>query len=87
MAARFVNIPLLKPYVLIEPGFTGLALGAALLFLLGQGLAAGLTRHATDNAAHTAGLAAGAVLGAMMPFSPRLGGRPSGAVMRACRRG
>src|SRR5207249_9148607 len=30
MAARFVSTPLLKPYVLIEPGFTGLSVGALL---------------------------------------------------------
>jgi len=59
------------------------AMGGALLFLLGQGLAAGFTRHATDNAAHAAGLAAGALLGALIPLSPRLGGPATGSAMRA----
>jgi rhomboid protease GluP len=59
------------------------ALGGALLFLIGQGLAAGFMRNATDNAAHAAGIAAGAVLGAMIPLSPRLGGPAAGPVMRA----
>ena len=59
------------------------ALAGALLFLIGQGLAAGFTRHATDNAAHAAGLVAGAVLGGMIPLSPRLGGPRVGPVMRA----
>ena len=58
------------------------ALGGALLFLIGQGLAAGFTRNATDNAAHAAGIAAGAVLGALIPLSPRLGGPAPGPVMR-----
>lgn len=58
------------------------ALGAALLFLIGQGLAAGVTRHATDNAAHVAGLAAGALLGAVVPLSPRLGGAGAGPGVR-----
>lgn len=58
------------------------ALGGALLFLIGQGLAAGFTRNATDNAAHAAGLATGAVLGALIPLSPRLGGPATGPVMR-----
>ena len=58
------------------------AFGAALLFLVGQGLAAGFTRNATDNAAHAAGLAAGAVLGALIPLSPRLGGPAPGPMMR-----
>ncbi len=58
------------------------AMGGALLFLIGQGLAAGFTRNATDNAAHTAGLAAGALLGALIPLSPRLGGPAPGLPMR-----
>ena len=58
------------------------AMGGALLFLIGQGLAAGFTEHATDNAAHAAGLAAGVALGALLPLSPRLGGPAAGAVMR-----
>jgi len=58
------------------------AMGAALLFLLGQGFAAGFTRHATDNAAHAAGLAAGAVLGAIVPLNPSLGGRDQGPALR-----
>jgi rhomboid protease GluP len=58
------------------------ALGGALLFLIGQGLAAGFTRNATDNAAHAAGIMAGAMLGAMIPLSPRLGGSATGPVMR-----
>ena len=59
------------------------ALGAAMLFLVGQGLVAGLTRNGTDNVAHAAGIATGVVLGALIPLSPRLGGRPPGPVMRA----
>lgn len=58
------------------------AMGGALLFLIGQGLAAGFTRHATDNAAHAAGIATGALLGALIPLSPRLGGPAIGPVMR-----
>lgn len=57
------------------------AMGAALLFLLGQGLAAGFTRNATDNAAHAAGLVAGALLGMLVPLSPRLGGPAPGWLM------
>jgi len=52
------------------------ALGAAILFLVGQGFVAGFTRNGTDNAAHAAGLAAGLALGAALPLSPRLGGSP-----------
>lgn len=59
------------------------ALGAAMLFLVGQGLAAGFTEHATDNTAHAAGLAAGALLATVLPLSPRLGGPPPGLVLRA----
>jgi len=59
------------------------ALGAALLFLLGQGLVAGFTRHGTDNVAHAAGLCAGAALGAVVPLSARLGGPRPGPPMRA----
>ena len=59
------------------------AMGAALMLLLGQGLAAGFTRNATDNAAHSAGLAAGALLGALIPLSPRLGGPAPGFATRA----
>src|SRR5262245_8957046 len=59
------------------------AMGAALLFLIGQSLAAGFTRHATDNIAHAAGLAAGAVLGAVIPLNPRLGGRAPGWLVHA----
>lgn len=59
------------------------AMGGALLFLIGQGFAAGFTRHATDNAGHAAGLAAGALLGLLTPLSPRLGGPASGWAMRA----
>jgi membrane associated rhomboid family serine protease len=58
------------------------ALGGAMLFLIGQGFAAGFTQHATDNAAHAAGLAAGALLAALVPLSPRLGGPPAGPAMR-----
>lgn len=58
------------------------ALGGALLFLIGQGLAAGFTRNATDNAAHSAGLVAGVLLGAMIPLSPRLGGQAPGLAIR-----
>jgi membrane associated rhomboid family serine protease len=58
------------------------AMAGALLFLIGQGFAAGFTRNATDNAAHAAGLAAGALLGALIPLSPRLGGPAPGPLMR-----
>ena len=58
------------------------AMGAAVLFLVGQALAAGFTRHATDNAAHAGGLVAGALLGMLIPLSPRLGGPRPGVVMR-----
>jgi rhomboid protease GluP len=58
------------------------ALGGALLFLIGQGLAAGFTRNATDNAAHAAGTAVGALLGGLIPLSPRLGGPVPGSAMR-----
>ena len=57
------------------------ALGAALIFLLGQGLVSGFTRLGTDNVAHAVGLVAGAVIGAVVPLSARLGGpRPAPAV-------
>jgi rhomboid protease GluP len=59
------------------------ALGAALVFLLAQGLVAGLSRHGTDNAAHGAGLLAGMALGILVPLSPRLGGAPPGLVTRS----
>ncbi len=59
------------------------ALGAALLFLLGQGLVSGLTRLGTDNVAHAVGLLAGALLGAMVPLSARLGGARPGLAVRA----
>jgi membrane associated rhomboid family serine protease len=59
------------------------ALGAAMLFLVGQGFAAGFTEHATDNTAHAAGLAAGALLGTVLPLSPRLGGPPAAPALRA----
>jgi len=59
------------------------ALGAALLFLLGQGLVAGFTRLGTDNVAHAAGLVAGGALGATVPLSARLGGPRSGRALRA----
>lgn len=58
------------------------AMGGALIFLIGQGLAAGFTRNATDNAAHAAGLVAGALLGAVFPVSPRLGGPIPGVALR-----
>ena len=50
------------------------ALGAALLFLVAQGLSGGITRNGTDNIAHGGGLVAGIVLGAVIPFSARLEG-------------
>jgi len=59
------------------------AMGGALLFLIGQSLAAGFTRNATDNVAHAAGLVAGALIGLVVPLSPRLGGPTPGLVMRA----
>ncbi len=59
------------------------ALGGSVVLLVGQWLAAGLTRNATDNVAHTAGLAAGALLGLALPLSPRLGGPAPLPVLRA----
>jgi rhomboid protease GluP len=59
------------------------ALGAALLFLLGQGLVAGFTRLGTDNLAHAVGLLAGAAIGAVVPLSARLGGPRPGFAVRA----
>jgi membrane associated rhomboid family serine protease len=59
------------------------AMAAALLFLIGQSLAAGFTRNATDNVAHAAGLVAGVLLGAVIPLHPGLGGRAPGWLMRA----
>jgi membrane associated rhomboid family serine protease len=59
------------------------ALGAALLFLLGQGLVSGFTRLGTDNVAHAVGLVAGAVFGAVVPLSARLGGPRPGLAIRA----
>ncbi len=59
------------------------AMAAALIFLLGQGLAAGFTRHATDNVAHAAGLAAGVLIGAALPLNLRARGRPAGPALRA----
>jgi rhomboid protease GluP len=59
------------------------ALGAALLFLLAQGLVAGLTRHGTDNVAHGAGLVTGAALGAVLSLNPRLGGPAPGWLLQA----
>jgi membrane associated rhomboid family serine protease len=59
------------------------ALGAALLFLLGQGLVSGFTRLGTDNVAHAVGLAAGAAIGAVVPLSARLGGPRPGLAIRA----
>jgi len=59
------------------------ALAAATLFLALPALAAGLERLGTDNAAHAGGFAAGLALGVVLPLSPRLGGRPTGAVVRA----
>jgi len=58
------------------------ALGAALLYLIVQGLVSGFTRHGTDNLGHATGLAAGAALGSMLPLTPRLGGPPPGVGWR-----
>ena len=58
------------------------AMGAALLFLIVQSLAAGFTEHGTDNAAHAGGLLAGALLAGVVPLSIRLGGAPAGFVIR-----
>jgi rhomboid protease GluP len=58
------------------------ALGAALLYLLAGGFAAGFTRNGTDYVAHIGGLIAGGALGALLGMSPRLGGSPAGAVTR-----
>lgn len=59
------------------------ALGAAMLFLVFQGLSGGFTNVGTDNAAHAAGLTAGSLLATAIPLSERLGGRPPGIVIRA----
>lgn len=59
------------------------ALGAALLFLIINGLVSGLDRHGTDNAGHAAGLLGGIVVGALLPLSERLSARPPGFVTRA----
>ena len=59
------------------------AMGAALLFLIGQSFSAGFTRNATDNVAHAAGLLAGALLGAVIPLRPGLGGPTPRWLMRA----
>lgn len=59
------------------------ALGAALLFLLINGLVSGLDRHGTDNAGHAAGLLAGMGLGALLPLREALGGRRPGALAGA----
>jgi len=59
------------------------ALAGAMLFLVGQGLASGFTRHGTDNAAHAAGLATGLLLGLVAPVSERLGGRGAGVLEKA----
>jgi membrane associated rhomboid family serine protease len=58
------------------------AMGAALLFLIVQSLAAGLTEHGTDNAAHAGGLLAGALLAGVVPLNVRLGGAPAGFPVR-----
>ena len=58
------------------------ALGAAMLFLIAQGLVAGFTEHGTDNAAHAGGVIAGALLGSVIPLSERLGGAPPGFLVR-----
>jgi rhomboid protease GluP len=59
------------------------ALGAALIFLLAQGLVAGFTRLGTDNAAHAAGLLGGATLAGFVPLSTRLGGARPPLAIRA----
>ncbi len=59
------------------------ALGAALLFLLGQGMVSGFTRLGTDNVAHAVGLASGALIGAVVPLSGRLGGPRPALALRA----
>ena len=59
------------------------ALGAAMLFLLGQGLVSGFTRLGTDNVAHAAGLVAGAAFGLLVPLSARLGGPRPGLAVRS----
>jgi rhomboid protease GluP len=58
------------------------ALGAAMLFLLGQGMASGFTRLGTDNVAHAVGLVAGGAIGAVVPLSGRLGGPPPALAIR-----
>ena len=50
------------------------ALGAALLFLLINGLVSGLDRNGTDNAGHAAGMIGGMAIGAVLPLSERLTG-------------
>ncbi len=54
------------------------AMGAAMLFLIVQSLAAGMSEHGTDNAAHAGGLAAGMMLAAVIPLHERLGGARAG---------
>jgi len=51
------------------------ALGAAMLFLVAQGLSGGITRNGTDNIAHAGGLVAGVMLGAVIPLHSRLEGK------------
>jgi rhomboid protease GluP len=48
------------------------ALGGAILFLVAQGLANGLTKNSTDNIAHAAGLLVGMVVGIATPLDSRL---------------
>jgi len=57
------------------------ALAAVVLLLTLPSIAAGAQQHGTDNVAHAAGFATGLALGALVPLSPRLGGRP-GALTR-----
>lgn len=62
------------------------ALGAALLFLLMQSLAGGVTQNGTDNVAHAAGLIAGFGFALVLPLVPGVGGparAPAAAVLAA----
>ena len=59
------------------------ALAGAMLFLVGQGLASGVTRHGTDNAAHAAGLVTGLALGMVTPIRESLGGRGASPPQKA----
>ncbi len=58
------------------PAWRVRALIGATLPLLLSSFAAGFARPGTDNAAHAGGALAGLILGLVLPFTPRLTGRP-----------